>query len=74
MPLHKWKRRDYDKRKVDNFALDSGYHNGPKCVNCGESFCVHCHPERLKEKCQGKSNGKSKRPAYSDKNLAVWAL
>lgn len=27
---------------VDFFALDSGYHNGPECVLCGESWCEHC--------------------------------
>jgi hypothetical protein len=27
---------------IDQFALDVDYHNGPRCVNCGESFCWHC--------------------------------
>lgn len=27
---------------VDIFRLDSGYHNGPECELCGETWCQHC--------------------------------
>lgn len=27
---------------VDYFAMDSGFHNGPQCVECGEMWCQHC--------------------------------
>jgi hypothetical protein len=27
---------------VDTFAYEYGYHNGPVCVNCQRSWCVHC--------------------------------
>ena len=54
---HKWKRSDYDKRKVDSFAYEAGeYHNGPRCVRCGVGFCWHCYPARYNEEC-GKKGG-----------------
>lgn len=28
--------------EVDNFRLDYGYHNGPECEKCQESWCKHC--------------------------------
>lgn len=37
---------------IDIFVMDIGYHNGPGCVNCGESWCHHC--EDLIEPCIGK--------------------
>ena len=37
---HRWKK--YDDGEIDFFAWDSGYCNGPQCLDCGESFCVHC--------------------------------
>lgn len=27
---------------IDIWVLESGYCNGPGCVNCGESWCHHC--------------------------------
>lgn len=36
---HKWQKEG---RSVDFFAMDAGFHNGPRCVNCGYSFCEHC--------------------------------
>lgn len=37
---HRWKL-DED-GKPDIFAFESGHHNGPQCLRCGESFCHHC--------------------------------
>ena len=49
LPHHKWR---FDKDgKIDEFAVDVGYHNGPECVRCGESFCHHCNPECYDEPC-----------------------
>lgn len=57
---HKFKRSEYDKRKVDKFGFEAGeFHNGPLCVRCGEGFCIHCHPERMNEECGKKSKKKS---------------
>jgi len=37
---------------VDVFAYNAGqFHNGPKCYDCGESKCHHCHPEFDTEEC-----------------------
>lgn len=49
LPHHKWHRNRGG--RIDNFAFDSGYHNGPVCIRCGESFCEHCHPECYDEPC-----------------------
>lgn len=38
---HVWAENDYD-GNVDVFGLEFGHHNGPRCVNCGYSFCHHC--------------------------------
>ena len=27
---------------VDNFVTDGGYCNGPGCVKCGWTTCMHC--------------------------------
>ena len=33
---------------IDDFAYDDdwNFHNGPRCLRCSESFCIHCEPER----------------------------
>jgi hypothetical protein len=33
-----------DEGKVDRFAYSEGFHNGPVCTRCGDSFCIHCLP------------------------------
>lgn len=30
---------------IDIFQMDAGYHNGPGCSICGESWCQHCRDE-----------------------------
>lgn len=45
---HVWYRDD---GLVDMFRVESGFHNGPECARCHESFCEHCEPDRLIEKC-----------------------
>ena len=37
---------------VDDWRLESDYHNGPECMVCGLSWCHHCDPEV--EPCKGK--------------------
>lgn len=38
---HVWQKNDDG--TTDTIAMDSDSgHNGPRCVNCGESFCEHC--------------------------------
>lgn len=38
---------------VDVFALDAGWHNGPRCVDCGMALCHHCHPYWWRGECKG---------------------
>ena len=40
---HMWER-DED-GKIDVWAAEGGFHNGPICRVCGESPCVHCRPD-----------------------------
>jgi hypothetical protein len=44
---HVWKL-DEDGR-VNEFAHEYEYHNGPVCVRCGYEFCHHCNdlPEKI---------------------------
>lgn len=37
---------------VDEWRLDIGFHNGPECEVCGESFCVSCDPDYEDTKCK----------------------
>jgi len=39
---HLWKREENG--NIDIFAFEVGFHNGPECEVCGESFCHHCEP------------------------------
>ena len=41
-PEHDW-ARDED-GKIDEFAMEYEYHNGPYCNRCGYSFCINCTP------------------------------
>lgn len=42
--------------EIDIFALEYGYHNGPKCADCGYEFCHHCNPDGYKTECEFKLN------------------
>lgn len=44
---HTWKTHG---EFIDTFALSDGYHNGPECIKCEESFCWYCTP--LPPKCK----------------------
>lgn len=39
--------------RVDIFVMDSGFHNGPGCITCGESWCMHCTAPENIEPCIG---------------------
>lgn len=40
---------------IDEFAWESGYHNGPVCELCGERICIHCNPDWEKSECKEES-------------------
>lgn len=42
-PEHDWVREEDG--SIDMWVLDSGYHNGPACLRCHESFCQFCTPD-----------------------------
>lgn len=39
---HKWRMAD---GVPDDWAWESGYHNGVYCERCGARICVHCRPD-----------------------------
>lgn len=40
--------------EVDMWHLSYGYHNGPHCTTCLESWCVNCSPNILdRDNCPG---------------------
>lgn len=36
--------------KIDEWAMEYEFHNGPMCKRCGYSFCIHCKPNGWNEK------------------------
>lgn len=44
----------YDGR-LDTFAMDAGYHNGPGCEKCGASWCWHCDDISMIRPCRAAS-------------------
>ena len=36
---------------IDIWRLDYGYHNGPECRRCHDSFCHHCEPDCYDSTC-----------------------
>ena len=42
-PEHDWERNKDG--SIDEFAVASDFHNGPRCKRCYDSFCVHCEPD-----------------------------
>lgn len=41
-PEHDWETDENG--KIDEFAMEYEYHNGPMCKRCYHSFCIHCNP------------------------------
>lgn len=42
-PEHDWEREKDG--SIDEFAMESDFHNGPRCKRCYDTFCVHCEPD-----------------------------
>lgn len=50
---HNWKKNENG--TIDEFAWESGFHNGVICVDCGKTVCVCCHPDYMEmDDCNGK--------------------
>lgn len=49
---HKWK---LDKNGLpDDWAWESGFHNGVYCERCGKCVCIHCHQDwEEMDDCEG---------------------
>ena len=37
---HIWEKREDG--TVDMMAMSVDFHNGPRCINCGDEYCEHC--------------------------------
>lgn len=37
---------------IDEWRVDSGFHNGPECQICHTAFCVHCTPDWSTTECE----------------------
>lgn len=48
-PKHDWEL-DED-GEIDIFAMENGFHNGPRCRRCYHSPCVHCTPNWDEGEC-----------------------
>lgn len=52
---HVWEMRkkddDSDPDEINVFAYKANYCNGPRCVNCGMGFCVHCENYEIPYPC-----------------------
>ncbi|MBG0818947.1 hypothetical protein [Planomonospora sp. ID82291] len=46
---HRFKRDEYG--EVDYFAHEWHIHNGPRCLWCGDSWCMWCERGRHTEEC-----------------------
>lgn len=40
-----------DDGRLEIFAHSVGIHNGPACIRCGWSTCVHCNDEMIIPDC-----------------------
>lgn len=56
-PIHiheEYEKHEWIKDKdgnVDEWAFESGYCNGVRCIRCYETQCVHCNPNYDDDKC-----------------------
>jgi hypothetical protein len=37
---HIWEK--WEDGTVDMMAMSIEFHNGPRCINCGDEYCEHC--------------------------------
>ena len=52
MKKHNFLPSSYDPNKMDIFAgISSGIHNGPLCMDCGETECMHCDEDFVDSEC-----------------------
>lgn len=53
---HNWEKDENG--NVNEWAWESGFHNGVFCVDCGKSVCVHCDPDYMElDDCTGPEPG-----------------
>lgn len=73
---HKWRMSG---GAPDEWAWESGFHNGVYCERCGKTVCVHCHPDWEEmddcEKYESEPQTNADRiRAMSDEELAEWLV
>lgn len=55
---------------VDEFVCDAGFHNGPGCSRCGESWCHHCVSVENIIPCKGEQYRLANERAAEDRILS----
>ncbi len=71
---HNWERDENG--NINEWAWESGFHNGVFCVDCGKSVCVGCNPDYMElDDCTGPQKPKvitnaERIRAMSDEELA----
>lgn len=66
---HVWQKFE-DTDEPDRMATTNGeYHNGPRCIVCGYSFCEHCVSEV--PPCPGAASAQSTEPQEADAEAKV---
>jgi hypothetical protein len=53
---HKWQKTSDG--KINTWASYGEYCNGPRCIECGYTFCEHCYPKGYDEECPGRAGFK----------------
>jgi hypothetical protein len=53
MAKHRWQK--LPDGEINTFADSCGFCNGPRCVECGFSFCEHCNPDGYNSECPGRA-------------------
>lgn len=55
IPVHEHMWRKKEDGEIDEWAWDSEFHNGPVCVLCGATPCIHCTPGYKDTECYEES-------------------
>lgn len=71
IPVHKhiWKKDDNG--KIDEWAWDYEFHNGPECEICHATPCVHCYPDWETSECS-KTSYECSRCQTHVKDMAIY--
>lgn len=70
MAKHDWVKNEDG--SVDEWAWESGFHNGVVCRRCGEHFCVNCVPDYDEKECP--KSEERKMSGYAGNKVALQSV